>query len=211
MAVMGLTLILMPHCTSLFQLFTLGAINGFSIGSFDTAINVWILEIWGQDSGPYMQALHFTYGLGSFVAPLVCEPFLSKKKLIGHHMKMSDLERMTNHTFEDSLPLTNSSDLLLNITDDFISDEKIRANPIMIYIPYAFVGIISILGAVGVLMLYFYKKYEPPHKETDLFHTSQENKDLIKSKLKITKYLKQILIDLHLNRKHKIQSIEVIH
>lgn len=67
----------MPHCNSLTALFSLAGLNGFSIGSFDTAINVWLLEIWQEESGPYMQALHFTYGLGSFVAPLICEPFLS--------------------------------------------------------------------------------------------------------------------------------------
>ena len=36
------------------------------------------LQIWGRSSGPYIQALHFSFGLGAFVAPLIAEPLLSK-------------------------------------------------------------------------------------------------------------------------------------
>ena len=39
--------------------------------------NVICLRIWGKDSGPYMQALHFAFGVGAFMAPLVAAPFLS--------------------------------------------------------------------------------------------------------------------------------------
>lgn len=46
---MGVTLAFIPHCSNMTQLFILAGINGFSIGSFDTAINVWILEIWAED------------------------------------------------------------------------------------------------------------------------------------------------------------------
>ena len=39
--------------------------------------NVICLRIWGKESGPYMQALHFAFGVGAFMAPLVAAPFLS--------------------------------------------------------------------------------------------------------------------------------------
>ena len=41
--------------------------------------NVMCLHLWGRQSGPYIQALHFAFGLGAFVSPLVAEPFLSKQ------------------------------------------------------------------------------------------------------------------------------------
>ena len=40
--------------------------------------NVLCLNIWGMNSGPYMQALHFSFGVGAFVAPLIAEPFLAQ-------------------------------------------------------------------------------------------------------------------------------------
>lgn len=81
---------------------------------------------------------------------------------------------------DTSLEVTNSSDSMLNETE-FITDEEMRSNPIMIFIPYAFAGAISILGALGVLVLYFYKKYEPPIKENNAYKVATDNMDLTKS------------------------------
>ena len=39
--------------------------------------NILLLRLWDEKSGPYMQALHFLFALGSFVAPLLVEPFLA--------------------------------------------------------------------------------------------------------------------------------------
>ena len=41
-----------------------------------TGGNVICLTLWGSDSGPFYQALHFTFGLGGLVAPLIAAPFL---------------------------------------------------------------------------------------------------------------------------------------
>lgn len=35
-----------------------------------------ILQTWGIDSGPYMQALHFFFALGAIISPLTTAPFL---------------------------------------------------------------------------------------------------------------------------------------
>ena len=51
--------------------------RGLASGSLDTGGNVLLLNIWeGRDSGPYMHALHFTFGIGAFLAPLISRPFL---------------------------------------------------------------------------------------------------------------------------------------
>ncbi|XP_023240015.1 uncharacterized protein LOC111638531 [Centruroides sculpturatus] len=42
-----------------------------------TGGNVWCLDLWGKKSAPFMQTMHFCFGLGAFIAPLVAEPFLS--------------------------------------------------------------------------------------------------------------------------------------
>lgn len=48
LTLMGVTLAIIPHCTTMTQMLILASVNGFSIGTFDTAINVWILEIWEE-------------------------------------------------------------------------------------------------------------------------------------------------------------------
>ena len=36
-----------------------------------------LLRLWGKENGPYMQTLHFSFGLGAFISPLLAKPFLS--------------------------------------------------------------------------------------------------------------------------------------
>ena len=40
--------------------------------------NVLLLNTWGKKSRPYLQALHFLFALGAFVAPLIVQPFLQE-------------------------------------------------------------------------------------------------------------------------------------
>ncbi|ELU06808.1 hypothetical protein CAPTEDRAFT_82130, partial [Capitella teleta] len=67
-----------PWCTNFLFLVGILAFQGISMGFLDTGGNVLCLYIWGRGSGPYMQAMHFVFGLGAFVAPLLAEPFLSR-------------------------------------------------------------------------------------------------------------------------------------
>ncbi|XP_022252238.1 uncharacterized protein LOC106468196 isoform X2 [Limulus polyphemus] len=70
-------IVVMPFCAKLAALMTCTAITGITMGFLDTGGNVWCLDLWGKKSAPIMQALHFCFGLGAFIAPLVAEPFLS--------------------------------------------------------------------------------------------------------------------------------------
>lgn len=163
----------MPHCTSLMQVFTLAGINGFSIGSFDTAINVWILEMWQEESGPYMQALHFTYGLGSFVAPLVCEPFLSVLDSMNFYI---DADNITDNDIQNDSIVMHFGELsTLNQTKDLL-EKELEVEEFVVFIPYAIAGATTILSGLIVLGLYFYKKYEPPARKG--FSASAEHEKL---------------------------------
>lgn len=68
---------LAPWWQQLSKLMACISFVGVSMGLLDTGGNVVCLELWGRQSAPYMQALHFSFGLGAFVAPLVAAPFLS--------------------------------------------------------------------------------------------------------------------------------------
>ena len=66
-----------PYCSSLISLYACSFLSGVGAGSLDNAVNVIVLKIWeGRNSGPYMHALHFTWGLGAALAPLAAKPFL---------------------------------------------------------------------------------------------------------------------------------------
>ena len=67
----------LPYCPSLYLMYADSFMKGLASGSLDTGGNVLLLRIWeGRDSGPYMHAIHFTFGIGAFLAPLISRPFL---------------------------------------------------------------------------------------------------------------------------------------
>ncbi|GIY85277.1 sodium-dependent glucose transporter 1 [Caerostris darwini] len=72
----ALTILGIPWSRSITVLIVLMAGNGLSLGILDTGGNVCCLNLWGKDSGPFYQALHFTFGLGALIAPLIAAPFL---------------------------------------------------------------------------------------------------------------------------------------
>lgn len=72
----ALTIFAIPWSRSIGVLTALMIANGLSLGVLDTGGNVCCLNIWGKDSGPFYQALHFSFGLGGLIGPLVAAPFV---------------------------------------------------------------------------------------------------------------------------------------
>ncbi|XP_066996857.2 uncharacterized protein [Anabrus simplex] len=70
-----------PWCQILWLQVACMVILGITMGFLDTGGNVLCLDLWGRNSGPFMQALHFSFGLGAFVAPLLAVPFLEPTTL----------------------------------------------------------------------------------------------------------------------------------
>lgn len=66
--------ILTPWCQTLWILQTTMILTGVTLGFLTTGGNVLCLDLWGRNSGPFMQAIHFSFALGSLVAPLISLP-----------------------------------------------------------------------------------------------------------------------------------------
>ncbi|KAG8185399.1 hypothetical protein JTE90_018620 [Oedothorax gibbosus] len=74
-----------PWCRSLPVLLCTFAITGFAMGFSSTGSNTSTLRIWGKKSAPFLQGLHFAYGLGGFLGPLLAAPFLSTHATESRH------------------------------------------------------------------------------------------------------------------------------
>ena len=72
-----------------------------------------IIDTWGRQSAPYVQGMHFLFGLGAFVAPLISEPFL------GHSL--------TNHSDQEvSMIPTSAQPLRMDLLHSTRLDTRIR-------------------------------------------------------------------------------------
>ncbi|GFT36278.1 major facilitator superfamily domain-containing protein 4A [Nephila pilipes] len=129
----AISLLIIPWCKYIGMLTGWMILNGFSMGALDTGLNVCTLNLWGKDSGPYYQALHFMYGFGSLLAPLIAAPFLGDY----HEEAFSnETASYTNETF------------LLDSTELNFSNGSFSQNSKIPGITYAF----SIIGGFAALV-----------------------------------------------------------
>jgi FHS family Na+ dependent glucose MFS transporter 1 len=69
--VAGLTTAAVPAAPSLWVLVVLVVVYGVGAGAVDVGGNTLLIWVHGRKVGPWMNAMHFFYGLGAFVAPLI--------------------------------------------------------------------------------------------------------------------------------------------
>ncbi|XP_074541989.1 sodium-dependent glucose transporter 1 [Halichoeres trimaculatus] len=62
-----------PFCKQALILTVLMSSIGMSMGVLDTGGNVLILNTWGEQAGPHMQALHFSFAAGAFASPIIAK------------------------------------------------------------------------------------------------------------------------------------------
>ncbi|XP_073432103.1 sodium-dependent glucose transporter 1 [Dendrobates tinctorius] len=66
-------LFVLPWCKKAIFLTGVMCIVGTSMGFLDTGGNVVILNTWGDEAGPHVQALHFSFALGALLAPILAK------------------------------------------------------------------------------------------------------------------------------------------
>ncbi|XP_064614015.1 sodium-dependent glucose transporter 1A-like [Liolophura sinensis] len=81
----SLSTISIPWCSIFIAMIAAFAMRGLALGLIDTGSNSGTVQIWGKDSGPYMQALHFSFAVGAMLSPLLATPFLSVMSPVGNH------------------------------------------------------------------------------------------------------------------------------
>ncbi|XP_024596704.1 LOW QUALITY PROTEIN: sodium-dependent glucose transporter 1 [Neophocaena asiaeorientalis asiaeorientalis] len=105
-------LYLVPFCKAAVLLIVMMSIFGVSVGILDTGGNVLILAIWGDKGAPHMQALHFSFALGAFLAPLLAKLALGRMVSAENHTEADFNHSALNQSSEAD------SESLLRIPDN---------------------------------------------------------------------------------------------
>jgi FHS family Na+ dependent glucose MFS transporter 1 len=71
--VMGVGMAVTPFLKSFWLLVLTNTCIGIACGAMDCISNIMLLWIWKDEVNPYMQALHFCFGLGAFLSPLILQ------------------------------------------------------------------------------------------------------------------------------------------
>ncbi|NXA97305.1 MFS4B protein, partial [Melanocharis versteri] len=97
-------LYVIPWCKEYLLLTVLMSVIGGSMGILDTGGNVLALNTWGAEAGPHLQALHFSFAAGAFVAPI-----LAKMALGGSESKELPGAEKTNQSVLKSVPTASAA------------------------------------------------------------------------------------------------------
>jgi len=73
----SISLLIVPHTSTLLQIYIGVGSLGFFVGGYRTAEAVWLVEMWQSKSGPFLQCQHFFWALGTALPPFILTPFLS--------------------------------------------------------------------------------------------------------------------------------------
>ncbi|NXO76594.1 MFS4B protein, partial [Sitta europaea] len=93
-----------PWCKESLLLTILMSIIGGSMGILDTGGNVLALNTWGSEAGPHLQALHFSFAAGAFLAPI-----LAKMALGGSESGELAGAEKTNQSVLKSVPTASAA------------------------------------------------------------------------------------------------------
>lgn len=102
---------------------------------------MFILKLWAKECPPFLQALHFSYGVGSLVAPMIIEPFLKESE--------EPFETLLNSTLFE-----NGSTTTLNFT-------ALTPEDIELIFPYFMVSVFTTLVSLCFILMFI------KHRDTD--------------------------------------------
>ena len=152
-------------------MFSMAVIKGLTSGVFNTAQVVWIVELWEERSGPFLQALQFFISIGSFITPLMNKPFL-------------------NHCLQNS---DNKTQLSIELFGNFSRNFKNYCeNTTHIVIPFGIEGVLGLCGSVLLLIMFILMKFNK--KSKNFSSTPNVNKCCEKIKSELTFFNKDELL-----------------
>ncbi|XP_054166829.1 sodium-dependent glucose transporter 1A-like [Oppia nitens] len=154
MTSMATSIALMPHSSSIAMLFFYQYLNGLGAGVWDAANNVWLIEMWPQNSSPVLQFSQFFYGLGSVFGPILVRPYLTG-------------ETQSHNSTQSGVSLT------ADITNDVTTTPAPVDRKTLLSTPFLISGILQGFIPVVLLFMFFIKQYKNPEERLKRKNSSE--------------------------------------
>lgn len=139
-------LAILPFNRTLYGLIGTFFANGLVNGMLDTGSNMFLLVIWGKENAPFMQALHFAFGMGALYAPLLAKPFLLPHQI----------------PFDVNETLVLDENDTLTVDPDYVQI-KHTVDDVELEIPYGINGLFMLINCVIFMGLYSKYRVTKPH------------------------------------------------
>ncbi|KAJ8314131.1 hypothetical protein KUTeg_008692 [Tegillarca granosa] len=165
---------IIPWCFLYEAMIAAQTLVGLFRGALDAMGNAQLLVVWGSENGPYMQAIHFTFGIGGIMSPLITAPFLMPRS---DEDKMAvntsydkyiadDINKVFKETYKSTLHITNASMTFGNTTEHKTSQKS------QLYIAYFITSALGISSAIPFLLLCIKTRHKQKKKSDDKSNTN---------------------------------------
>lgn len=165
-------------------------------GGSDTAITAWVIELWAEKSGPFLNALHFAFGSGSILAPLIARPFLTSDNwnlliayaicaaiiafsglilallLFNHRFRSNEINRV----IDDS---SQGTAIMPSISEEFSQESGRRELSPVLAIVISMMGCLLLATYVAMEMTYF--SFESTFVQYSRYNMSEADAALLSS------------------------------
>ncbi|NWT67468.1 MFS4B protein, partial [Prunella himalayana] len=150
-----------PWCKQSLLLTILMSVIGGSMGILDTGGNVLAIFTWGSEVGPHLQALHFSFAAGAFLAPMVAQMDMGSSA----SEELAGAEK-TNQSVLSSVPTASAAP-----TTPALNDHR---NESFLW-SYIFIGTYILLVSI-----FFFVLYSKTSSDRDKSKTSAQKDKLAK-------------------------------
>lgn len=125
--------------------------------------NVWLIHLWGKVNEPFMQLAHCLFGVGAFVGPIICQPFLFPLNELEKLQPVFEIEPSSNRSFEHMLAVFSSKAIIANLPLEPTAHPIVPVEKLRIKYAYAIVGLINLAIFMVFVLTYLKKRSNKPH------------------------------------------------
>jgi MFS family permease len=94
LAILALSVLLVPFYHAVWLLFAALVFNGIGDGAWDAGSSYWMVEMWPKGNAGMLQLMQFMYGCGSVVATLLVAPYVEGETTILHNRTITGEDRI---------------------------------------------------------------------------------------------------------------------
>eukprot|EP00111_Clytia_hemisphaerica_P018702 TCONS_00055262-protein len=163
MIIHGAALSILPFMRTLSSLIFVTSIHGLFAGIQDTATNLRMIIMHGQDVPPYLQTLFFFYGVGAFLSPIIAGNFLNSECNMDQSDGLGDdFAFAKRHVIAPpngvSLWVNNIGTSLATNTSTTTLNQITKITTTRIHWAYFVIALLHLIVTIGLIYLYFAEK-----------------------------------------------------
>ncbi|XP_067660327.1 sodium-dependent glucose transporter 1A-like [Haliotis asinina] len=170
----GLIVAVIPLCSPYWLMIAMFFTQELVLGVFKTGCNVELVRVWGVESKPYMQALHFLWSLGGIISPFALHPYLAVRKFDVNSTTLTTLTETENSSYQQQ-GYANASNI--------VSTQQQQTRIIW---PFLMSGLLTILSSLPFLTVFLFARQEKHKDATKALNGKRQGKMLPRKLLVLT-------------------------